>query len=95
MGSNPTFAADSVLPLAKRITYELHHGLSAPPRFPSRFDSLTQAVKAGRRARKLTLTDQQLNSFPNDIFKLANLIFLDLERNSITELPAEISTLQK
>lgn len=95
MGSSPTLAADSLLPLAKRIVYKLHHGLSAPPRFPSRFYSLTKAVNAGRRARKLSLTDQHLNSFPKDIFKLVNLTFLDLERNSITELPAEISTLQK
>ena len=95
MGTNPTWAPDSVLPLARRITIELRHGFSPPTKLPSRFYSLTKAVKAGRRVRQLSLVDQQLNSFPKDIFKFDNLTLLDLERNFLTELPAQISTLQK
>ncbi|MCD4794537.1 MAG: energy transducer TonB [Bacteroidales bacterium] len=54
------------------------------------FYSIEDALKFKNTALKLSIVDKNLSKIPKEIGLLKRLTFLDLEKNSITELPIEI-----
>lgn len=57
------------------------------------FTSLNDALVQPRKTQRLTLRDNKLTEFPQDILKLTKLTFLDLEQNQIESLPEGIDKL--
>lgn len=57
------------------------------------FESLQEAMKNPDAVIKLVLRRQHLKSFPKEILQMKNLQYLDLSKNSISELSDSIGTL--
>jgi hypothetical protein len=63
---------------------------------PARQDTYTDLTKALKRplaVKRLSMTNKELASLPEEIFRLEYLEFLDLERNQLKQLPFEIEGL--
>ncbi|MFM2135189.1 MAG: scribbled planar cell polarity protein [Bacteroidota bacterium] len=59
------------------------------------FTNLQEAIKDPEKVEVLVLKGRKLDSIPADIFRMVNLIHLDLSRNKIDSLPAEIGMLTR
>lgn len=99
LGSKPSRSEIASLPMARRLVFNLNYQ-PGPPGVPSYTDpgpfySLPKALASKQNVGRLNLINQELTSFPIDIFKLEHLKVLDLERNSISKVPREIATLRK
>ncbi len=57
------------------------------------FTNLTEALKNPNMVVKLILRKQHLKTFPLQILLFKNLQYLDISKNSITEIPDSIGTL--
>jgi Leucine-rich repeat (LRR) protein len=57
------------------------------------FDNLDSALKYPDKVIKLVLRKKRLKKFPEEIFKLKNLQYLDISKNNIKEIPEGIGQL--
>ena len=55
--------------------------------------TLEEALKHPEQVVKLVLRKKKLKTFPAEILQFTNLQYLDLSKNNIRELPADISKL--
>lgn len=62
---------------------------------PGYFTSLQEAVKDPEKVEVLVLRSRKLDSIPAEIFRMKNLIHLDLSRNRIDSIPPEIGQLNR
>jgi hypothetical protein len=53
-------------------------------------EKLSHLLQKPNQVRRLSLVDNNFTTFPSEVFKFKNMVFLDLEKNQLQNLPNEI-----